>query len=97
MQIGQINRVQVKTTINRGHTLGPLKNTYPCDPTRKCKLSKQTEFVSKQPSTEDTPSGLAQPCEHQPLLHRLTNNSKEHIQQAKNKNKEDKQTQGTNY
>ena len=37
----------------------------------------------KTTSTEDTPSGLAQPCEHQPLLHRLTNNSKEHIQQAK--------------
>ena len=97
MRIAQTNRVWVKTTINRGHTLGPLKNTYPCDPTRKCKLPKQTEFGSKQPSTEDTPSGLAQPCEHQPLLHRLTNNSKEHIQQAKNKNKEDKQTQGTNY
>ena len=97
MQIAQTNRVWVKTTINRGHTLGPLKNTYPCDPTRKCKLPKQTESGSKQPSTEDTPSGLAQPCQHQPLLHRLTNNSKEHIQQPKNTNKEDKQTQGTNY
>ena len=34
---------------------------------------KQTEFRLKQPLTEDTPSGIAQPCEHQPLLHRLTN------------------------
>ena len=92
MQIAQTNRVWVNTTINRGHTLGPLKNTYPCDPTRKCKLPKQTEFGSKQPSTEDTPSGLAQPCEHQPLLHRLTNNSKEHIQQAKKNKKKTKRT-----
>ena len=39
----------------------------------KCKLPKQTESGLKQPLTEDTPSGLAQPCEHQPLLHRLKN------------------------
>ena len=54
----------LKTTINRGHPLGPLKNTYPCDPIRKMQLPKQTEFGPKQPLTEDTPSDLAQPCEH---------------------------------
>ena len=44
MQIAQKNRVWVKTTINRGHTLGPLKNTYPCDPTRKMQIA-QTNRV----------------------------------------------------
>ena len=96
MQTAETNRVWVKTTTNRGYILGLLKNTYPCDPTRKCKLPKQTEFGSKQPSTEDTSSGLAQHCEHQPLLHRLTNKKNTYNRQ-KNKNKEDKQMQGTNY
>ena len=50
----------------------------------KCKLPEQTEFGLKQPLTEDTPSGLAQPCEHQPLLHRLTNKA------AKNTHKKQK-------
>ena len=72
MQLPKQTEIELKTTINRGHTLGPLKNTYPCDPTRKMQLPKQTEFGLKQPLTEDTPSDLAQPCEHQPLLHRLT-------------------------
>ena len=63
----------------------------------KCKLPKQTEFGLTQPLTEDTPSGLAQPCEHQPLLHRLTNKTiKKTHKRQKIKNKE-KQTQGTNY
>ena len=87
-----------KTTINREHTLGPFKNTYPCDPTRKMQSPKQTEFGLKQPLTEDTPSDLAKSCEHQPLLHRLTNKTiKNTHTRGKNKNKEDKQTQGTNY
>ena len=61
MQLPKQTKFGLKTTINRGHTLGPLKNTYPCDPTRKVQLPKQTEFGLKQPLTEDTPSDLAQP------------------------------------
>ena len=72
MQLPKQTEFGLKTTINRGNTLGPLKNTYPCDPTRKVQLPKQTEFGLKQPLTEDTPSDFAQPCKHQPLLHRLT-------------------------
>ena len=64
MQLPKQTEFGLKTTINRGHTLGPLKNTYSCDPTRKMQLPKQTEFGLKQPLTEDTPSDLAQPCEH---------------------------------
>ena len=64
MQLPKQTEFGLKTTINRGHTLGPLKNTYPCHPIRKMQLPKQTEFGLKQPLTEDTPSDLAQPCEH---------------------------------
>ena len=64
MQLPKQTEFGLKTTINRGHTLGPLKNSYLCDPTRKMELPKQIEFGLKQPLTEDTPSDLAQPCEH---------------------------------
>ena len=97
MQLPKQTEFGLKTTINQGHTLGPLKNTYPCDPTRKMQLAKQTKFGLKQPLTEETPSDLAQPCEHQPLLHRLTYKTIRTHTRGKNKNKEDKQMQGTNY
>ena len=64
MQLPKQTEFRLKTTINRRHTLGPLKNTYLCDPIRKMQLPKQTEFGLKQPLTEDTPLDLAQPCEH---------------------------------
>ena len=60
MQLPKQTEFGLKTTINRGHTFGRLKNTYPCDPI----LPKEIEFGLKQPLTEDTPSDLAQPCEH---------------------------------
>ena len=56
MQLPKQTELGLKTTINRGHTLGPLKNTYPCDPIRKMQLPKQIEFGLKQPLTEDIPS-----------------------------------------
>ena len=47
MQLPKQTEFGLKTTINRGHTLGPLKNTHPCDPTRKMQLPRQTEFGLK--------------------------------------------------
>ena len=64
MQLPKQAEFGLKTTINRGHTLRPLKNAYLCDPIRKMQLPKQIEFGLKQLLTKDTPSDLAQPCEY---------------------------------
>ena len=45
MQVAQTNRAWVKTTINQGHTLGPLKYTHPCDPTRKMQIAQNKVWV----------------------------------------------------
>ena len=98
MQIAQTSRVWVKTTINQGHTLGPLKNTYPFDPTRKMQIAQTNRVWVK---TTINPGHTLQPCSTlwtSTLLHRLTNKTVKNTHtRQKNKNKEDKQTQGTNY